>query len=583
MKDIIFHFQIFSFFIIILSFSFSYSQDTITFSKESGFYPTEFSLTLSSSDNSKIFYTTDGSDPTNSNTIKEYTEPILVKDRSNEPNIYSDLAEDENSPISVSRGTGYKKPPFLVEKGMVVRAVTKTDQGFGKVVDRSYFVTTDQLAQYERFPVVSLVTNPDNLFDPDKGIYVTGTQFINWKNGPNYNPGKSVWDTDNVCNYFCSGSEWEREATLTIFEGGKVIVEQTVGIRIKGSSTRNAQQKNFNIYAKKKYGNNKIRASTLFRDNYDINGNKITEYDSICLRGISDEARIRDQFSIRLIKDREFQTTYANRNGVLFLNGEFWGMYAITEKFSDEFFASHYGIPKKDVVYLKEQEIKEGTPEDYDNLVNFIRLYANKDLKDAKNYEDVCNMIDIDSLIDHYATNLYIATFDWPNRNFGLWKNNGNKIDGNKFSDGKWRFMTYDLDYSIGKTFADFGGVEGYQYNMFRHAERSSNVPPTNLFIALLRNEEFKTKFSNVFKEYANNIMSLDKVNPLIEEFSGDVTELISYSQSRWWGYFGGSRLDNILYAQNNYYNQILPQMKKFFEERPKYTLEHMRQYLSSK
>jgi len=583
MKDFIFHFQTFSFLIIEISISFSFSQDSITFSKESGFYPTDFSLTLSSSDNSKIFYTTDGSDPTKSNTAKEYTEPILIKDRSNEPNIYSDLAEDENSPISVSRGTGYQKPPFIVEKGMVVRAVTKTEQGYGKVVDRSYFIATGQLAQYERFTVVSLVTNPDNLFDPDKGIYVTGTQYINWKNSPNYNPGKSVWDTDNVCNYFCSGSEWEREASLAIFEDGKVTVEQTVGIRIKGSSTRNAQQKNFNIYARKKYGNNKIKTSTLFGNNYDINGNRITEYDSISLRGISDEARTRDQFSIRLIKDRELQTTYANKNGVLFLNGEFWGMYVITEKFSDEFFASHYGIPKKDVTYLKEQEIKEGTPDEYENLFNFMTLYSNKDLKDAKNYEDVCNMIDIDSLIDHYAANLYIATFDWPNHNFGLWRNKGNKIDGNKYSDGKWRFMTYDLDYSIGKTFADFGGVEGYQYDMFRHMDKRSNYPPTSLFVALLRNEEFKKKFSNVFEEYANNIMCLDKVNPLIEEFSGDVCELISYSQSRWWGYFGGTRLENILYAKNNYHNKILPQMKQFFEERPKYALEHMRQYLNSK
>ena len=259
MKDFIFHVQAFSFFIIIISLSFSYSQDSITFSKESGFYPNEFSLTLSSSDNSKIFYTTDGSDPTKSNTAKEYTEPILIKDRSNEPNIYSDFAEDENSPISVSRGIGYKKPPFLVEKGMVVRAVTKTEQGFGNVVDRSYFITTGQLAQYERFPVVSLVTNPDNLFDPDKGIYVTGTQFINWKNSPDYNPGKNVWDTHNICNYFCSGSEWEREASLTIFEGGKVTVEQTVGIRIKGSSTRNTPQKNFNIYARKNMGIIKLK------------------------------------------------------------------------------------------------------------------------------------------------------------------------------------------------------------------------------------------------------------------------------------------------------------------------------------
>ena len=50
-----------------------------------------------------------------------------------------------------------------------------------------------------------------------------------------------------------------------------------------------------NIYAKKKYGKGKIVSPLLFPDNYDINGKQITEYDSISLRGISDEARARDQ------------------------------------------------------------------------------------------------------------------------------------------------------------------------------------------------------------------------------------------------------------------------------------------------
>ena len=574
MKDI-------SIVLIFSLFSLLYSQDSITFSQETGFYPNEFSLTLTSTDGGKIYYTVDGSDPTNSNTVKEYTGPIQVKDRSDEPNIYSDYAEDENSAISVSRGTGYQKPPFLVEKGMVVRAVTKNDQGYSKVVERSYFVTTGQLAQYKDFTVVSLVTNPDNLFDPDKGIYVTGTQYINWKNSGNYNPGKSVWDADNICNYFSRGSEWEREASIAIIENGKVIIEQNVGIRIKGSSTRNMQQKNFNIYAKKKYGKGKIVSPLLFPDNYDINGKQITEYDSISLRGISDEARARDQFSTRLIKDRELQSTYNLRNGVMFLNGEFWGMYVITEKFSDEFFASHYNIDKNDVIFIKEQDIKEGAPEEYTNLINFMDLYSTKDLSDSNNYQDVYNMMDVDSLIDHYAANLYLATYDWPNHNFGLWKNNGNKINNNIFSDGKWRFMTYDLDYTIGKTYADFGGVEGYQYDMFKHMDRAKRNPPTNLFVALLKNNEFKNKFIEVFEEYANNIMNLDKANAIIQEFYGEVTDLIGYSQSRWWGYFGGTRLENIAYARNNYQNNILPQMKKFFEERAKYALDQMRQYLN--
>ena len=579
MKSILLNIQFL--FIVIILFNLGISQDIITFSEKSGFYPNDFELTLSSSDGSKIYYTIDGSDPFNSNTTKEYTKPILIKDRSDEPNIYSDIAEDENSPVSVTRGIGYKKPPFLVEKGMVVRAVAKNEQGFSKVIEHSYFITTGQLSQYEQYTVVSLVTNPDNLFDPDKGIYVTGTQYINWKKSDNYDPRKSAWDIDNICNYFSEGKEWERPASIAIFEAGKLTIEQNIGIRIKGSSTRNLQQKNFNIYARKEYGKGKIKSETLFPNNYDINGNLITEYDSFSLRAIPSQDRARDQFSIRLIKDREFQTTYYAKNAVLFLNGEYWGMYAIIEKFSSQFFASHYGILKDDVVYIKEQEIKEGPSQEYLNLKNFMRLYSKKDLSDEKNYKDVCDIIDIDSFIDHYAANIYLATYDWPNHNFGMWKNNGKKIDGNLYSDGRWRFMTYDLDYTVGETYEDFGGVEGYQYDTFKHMERGQNYEPTNLFVALLKNEQFKNKFVKVYEEYAYNIMSIDKAMPLLQEFYENITPMLCYSQSRWWGYFGGTRLETIAYAKNEFCNKVLPKMQKFFEERPKYTLDHMKEYLN--
>ena len=51
--------------------------------------------------------------PTNSNTVQEYNNPIQVKDRSDQPNIYSDYAENDNSPISVSRVQVIKSLLFL--------------------------------------------------------------------------------------------------------------------------------------------------------------------------------------------------------------------------------------------------------------------------------------------------------------------------------------------------------------------------------------------------------------------------------------------------------------------------------------
>ena len=68
-------------FIFLLLFSLYNSQDTITFSQESGFYPNDFTLTLTSSDNSKIFYTTDGSDPKENGGLYtgEFVVPRLCK------------------------------------------------------------------------------------------------------------------------------------------------------------------------------------------------------------------------------------------------------------------------------------------------------------------------------------------------------------------------------------------------------------------------------------------------------------------------------------------------------------------------
>ena len=80
------------------------SQEVI-FSKESGFYDSEFDLTLTSSENSEIYYTIDGSDPTNSTTVQKYSEPIKIIDRTSEPNIYSAYEENDNSLTSISRGT----------------------------------------------------------------------------------------------------------------------------------------------------------------------------------------------------------------------------------------------------------------------------------------------------------------------------------------------------------------------------------------------------------------------------------------------------------------------------------------------
>ena len=553
------------------------------FSKESGFYPDNFDLFLSSSvDNSTIYYTIDGSNPINSETKKKYDSKkgINIYDRSDEPNIYAEYEEDESSPISISRGCGYKKPNFLLDKGMIVRAVTIKGNSQSKIVEKSYFITTGNLADYQNYLVISLVTNPSNLFDPEIGIYVTGKQYIDWITSPGYVPNPDKWSKTNICNYYSRGEEWEREASVSFFENGNLILEQNIGIRLKGSSTRNAPQKSFDLIANEKYGKQYFEYQ-FFEKNKNLQGKIIEKYDSISLRAIYGDERIRDKFGRDVIYQRKSITTTWMRNCILFLNGEYWGMYELMEKTNSLFFELHYGIPAQNLVILKENEIEEGPQEECDKYLEIAEQYSLIDLSNDKNYIEIEKYFDIDSFIENYAVGLYLGTWDWPLQNQGMWKNSGDKNNGNEYTDGKWRFISYDLDFSMGMTFENYGGLEGYQYDNFKHMQqRRGQKPPTKLFIALLKNKDFRNKFINVYCDYANEVMNINKINVIINNYKEHITWMFANGKFRWWNDGETSKLEGYAYNKNNFENVQLKNLKTFFEQRGKYTLQHMKDFL---
>src|SRR5690606_33960834 len=158
--------------------------ETPVLSAESGFYETEFTLTISHSDPTAIIlYTLDGSDPDlnniggktynykisypqdpgdpfgdllqNSIETLTYSTPIQITDRSNQPN--------KTSAIS----TTYFNEPYIpqapVFKGTVVKARAVVDSEYSEIVVRNYFVTPEGNDRYT-LPVVSLNIDEDKYY-----------------------------------------------------------------------------------------------------------------------------------------------------------------------------------------------------------------------------------------------------------------------------------------------------------------------------------------------------------------------------------------------------------------------------------
>ena len=546
------------------------------FSRVSGFYPQNFKLKLSSEENTKIYYTLDSSDPKTSPTSQEFKDYILIYDRSLEPNIFSSYGEDDDSPISISRGHKYKGVQHLVDKAMIVRAVSKNEKGeFSQVISKTYFVTNEDLYKYEDTTVISLVTDPENLFSPDFGIYVTGTMYQEWKNSDEYDPKQKLWDKNSKCNFFMKGAEWEREAFLTIFDKGEMILQQNVGIRVKGGATRNYPAKSFNIYARKKYGKSRIEADIL-NDNYDINGNLITSYKGLSIRSIYDNSRIRDIIGKDIFYSRKGLTFTNMKFSVLFLNGEYWGLYILQERLSDDFIEKNYLIPSDNVVLAKDNEIEDGPEEEYTKFKEFCIEYSKKDLTDEKIYEEIKNFIDINSLIELFATGIFIGNNDWPGKNDGMWKNIGEKLEGNEYSDGKWRFLIYDLDYSMNSY--------SVSTDSFKHAQSRVNRAEINsLFLSLLENNtDFQKRFVNIYCDYANEVYSPQKVKKILEKYRDNYIELVPNTLLRWGRSNFDSKLEGFANCKSKYLNDI-DSIINFYENRPNYTLQHMKDFIGLK
>lgn len=547
-----------------------------------GFYPAQDGLSLTIDCTDTVYYTLDSSDPVTSPTAMVYSGAIPMYDRSQEENVYSKYQHEDNSPYSITLLTRFTASNAKFDKATVVRAAAKSADGsFSPVVTATYFIMPqDKLDYYSEIPVVSLVTDPSNLFDKDKGIYVCGQQYLDWKSSPEYNPQKSEWDTDNAANFFSKGKEWEREANVTVFRSGEQDISQNMGIRIKGASTRNAQAKSFNVYARSSYGDSKLNYDLIEGNTAADDGKEIKKYDSFSLRSVTWVDRMREAVIRPALKDIPALAGYDSNRCMLFLDGELWGMYDIIEKSSDYYIQSNYGIPAENVAMVKNGELEEGVDSDLEELKALSKFCEKNDMSVQSNYDYVASKVDIESLIDCYAAGLYLGTWDWPNHNYLMWRNNGSVIEGNPYSDGKWRCGAFDFDYAAGLTYASYGGVEGYAHDSFQKFDSAKNGFPSAIFTAMLENSTFRQRFADTFCSFAYSVFDAQKMKSIIEDQENRYMKYMTMCGWRWNNGTPGSGFDKFVNDQGVYYSKELAKMTTFFEKRADYAIEDMRSYL---
>ncbi|MBQ2264419.1 MAG: CotH kinase family protein [Oscillospiraceae bacterium] len=536
--------------------------DAPVFSAESGFYDAEFQLDVTAAEGCTLYYTTDGTDPRTSAAAKLYDGAIRIYNNTSDPNKYSSgyditLSSDAN-------------PSFNVDKGQMIRAVCKDAEGnFSDVVTKSYFVGKTA-AYYQDMKVVSIVTDPANLFDDDKGIYVVGNTYYEWRNSPQFDPTLEEWAVDNPTNYNQSGKEWERPAEVQVFEQGALAYEGSVGIRIAGNATRSHQQKSIRLYARSEYGSSKMKYE-FFEGLTDASGNPITEFDKVTIRNHGNDvndACMRDEIVQDLAANMDL-AVQAGEQCILFIDGEFWGFYSLKERLEDHYVESHYGIDKDNVTTIKNGEV-EGDAAVGQSYADFYEWAMAADMTDPANYQRACDTIDMQSLMDYITLETYVCNYDWCNsewtNNWQMWRAN-TAVEGNAYGDGKWRFMVYDTEYSAG-LYGDAGTQ--FTYDQLGNLNRQKNW--TNLgmlFYKLMENESFRTAFAENYRWHVENTFDYEtNVKPLIDRYASTQKEAACITWKRFLGSWGDRLASN--------YDASVQTVHQFYQNRGRYALQYL-------
>lgn len=329
--------------------------------KAGGTYAQQVTVTLSAPEGTTIRYTTDGSEPTETNGF-DYAGPITLT---------------ENASL---RARGF-------QDGLRPSNIT---------------TATFLLNVYHSLPIICLTCDPDDLYNDEDGILALGTEETFDHNPP-----------------FDDATYWKKVPHAGNFEyftpEGVSELNQGVELQLNGQYSLDQAQKSWRVTAKAKYGSDAFEYA-FFEDR------PYMSYHSVILRNGGQDGkytRIVDALQSVIVDwtgSDVFHMAY--EPVIVYLNGQYWGHYNLRERISKYSLAAYEGWsdPEKIDIIKGNNQVLNGTYSNYKALKTFVKGH---DLaEDARALQTVLDWVDVENYFDFMIFQIYFGNSDAGNIKF---------------------------------------------------------------------------------------------------------------------------------------------------------------------
>lgn len=437
--------------------------------------------------------------------------------------------------------------PVALDRSTVVRARTYSGTRASAETLRTYF-----FGVAHDLPVVSLAAPATN---------------FEFRNGYLFGMGSSVLDSAGqvLQTYPYSGSNaWkdrEIEVAFEFFETDRQArVRQRLGMSVYGGwGSRGYPQKSLALFARQKYGDGNINhpifpdrptqrfESLVLRNSGNDNQSThqtavrepitqfgaVTSYGSYFVNGSF--TLLRDGMMQRLVADTGLDTQ-AYRPAVVYINGEYWGIYNLREKINEHYVIGNHEVPKGELDLIEGYgSVIAGDNQAYNAMRSFV---SSRNMQVAANFAQLEEQyLDIDNFIDYHLAVIYFQNFDIGN--IKCWRP--------RMSNGRFRWIVYDQDYGfnlwkpeiyIPAMARDYGDYD----NMFRFYTAGSGNGTgwpnqggrTLLLRRLLLNDTFKKRFIQRCADLLNGPFLESRVEETIRSMAAVIRPEIPHHLQRW-------------------------------------------------
>ncbi len=458
-------------------------DERVIFSKSGGFYDVSFNLSLQCvSASNHVRYTLNGATP--NATSRLYTAPLLLDSRMFSPS-------DIYTIVNCIPSQFYRVDD--VERSIVIRAaVFDADENRVSDVSTQTYLIRSLGADTHGLPVLSLVADSLDLFDYNTGIFVPGACY-------------DYTDSTHTGNYYNRGREWERQINMEFYETNNMGINQQCGLRTHGGASRWFQQKGLKLYAREEYGKKRF-VHRFFEDIPYASFKHLNLKPFRCSNWLQTGGQ--DYLASRITHNLNLESP-AVREVVVFINGEYWGIYTLEETPDERFLEDHFDVDIDScniIKYWGTTEYGDGT--DWWNLRNWMEE-ANLNHEDDYAYAD--ERVDVPCFIDYELFETFSSNLDWPVNNALCWQ----AAEGEPF-----RFIFYDGDGCFTKLSFDAWGNAIDSLWQFP----TSSPSATLFFRRFLQNETFREAFTARYFELKESCFSYERMHDYLQQYNDEVS-----------------------------------------------------------